>query len=81
MQLYLTVCIRQTSDALLVFVLAMVLYPDVFKRAQAEIDDVVGHERMPNFEDQSSLPYVDAIIKEVLRWRPVIPLGTSFASF
>lgn len=63
-----------------VFMLAMVLYPKVLKRAQEEIDDVVGRKRMPNYEDQSNLPYVDAIVKEVLRWRPVTPLGFSFPS-
>lgn len=53
----------------------MVLYPEVLKRAQEEIDAVVGRERMPTFEDQSSLPYIDAIVKEALRWRPGAPLG------
>lgn len=53
----------------------MVLYPDVLKRAQAELDSVVGRERMPSYGDQKNLPYIDAIVKEVLRWRPVAPLG------
>lgn len=53
----------------------MVLYPDVLKRAQAEVDSVVGRERMPSYGDQNNLPYIDAIVKEVLRWRPVAPLG------
>lgn len=61
--------------------LAMVLYPKVLKRGQEEIDNVVGRERLPNYEDQSNLPYVDAIVKEVLRWRPVTPLGFFFFSF
>ncbi|KAJ6552210.1 hypothetical protein DFH09DRAFT_925352, partial [Mycena vulgaris] len=43
--------------------------------AQREIDAVVGHDRLPNFEDKDSLPYIRAIIKETLRWRPVSPLG------
>lgn len=60
---------------MMVFMLAMVLYPKVLKRAQEEIDNVVGRERLPNYEDQSSLQYIDAIVKEVLRWRPVTPLG------
>lgn len=61
----------------MVFILAMVLYPDVQARAQAEIDSVIGEglPRLPHWEDQSSLPYVDAILKETLRWHPAVPLG------
>jgi len=59
----------------MVFVLAMVLYPDVQKRAHAEIDSVIGKYRLPAFEDRASLPYVGAIIREVLRWEPIVPLG------
>ena len=53
----------------------MLLHPDVMRRAQQEIDTVVGRSRMPNFSDEPSLPYVSAIVKEVLRWRPVVPMG------
>ncbi|KAG2357360.1 cytochrome P450 [Suillus spraguei] len=64
-----------SSSTLMVFVLAMVLYPDVQKRAQAEIDSVVGRDRLPTFEDRESLPYIDAILRETFRWEPVVPLG------
>ncbi|KAM6496682.1 Cytochrome P450 [Amanita muscaria] len=57
------------------FVLAMVLYPQVQARAQEEIDRVVGSDRLPTFEDRDSLPYVEALYREVHRWRPVTPLG------
>ena len=60
---------------MMVFTLAMVLYPDVQKRAQAEIDSVVGKYRLPTFEDRDSLPYVNATMREVLRWGIVAPLG------
>ena len=53
----------------------MTLYPGVQKRAQDEIDRVVGKERLPSIEDQDSLVYVGALIKEVLRFAPVAPLG------
>jgi hypothetical protein len=53
----------------------MVLYPDVQSRAQKEIDNMIGRERLPAFADQSSLPFVDAVIKEVLRWNPPSPIG------
>ncbi|KAG1785991.1 cytochrome P450 [Suillus plorans] len=69
-----------TSAILMVFVLAVVLYPDVQKRAQAEIDSVVGRERLPTFEDRVSLPYIDAVVRETFRWQPVSPLGVSHAT-
>ena len=53
----------------------MVTFPEVQRRAQAEIDAVVGRARPPTFADAPQLPYVRAIIKEVLRWRPVVELG------
>lgn len=55
----------------------MTLYPEVQERAQAEIDSVVGSEHLPSFEDRPKLPYVEALVKEVLRWNPVGPLGES----
>lgn len=58
-------------------VLAMVLYPDVQLRAQKELDRVVGTDRMPSFEDRDRLPYINALIKETLRWLPVVPIGTT----
>lgn len=53
----------------------MVLYPEVFQRAREEVDRVVGLNRLPDFEDRASLPYISAIVKESLRWNPVAPLG------
>ena len=54
--------------------LAVLLHPEVQKKAQDEIDAVTGRERFPNFADRPRLPFVDAICKEVLRWRPAAPL-------
>ena len=53
----------------------MALYPEVQKKAQMEIDRVVGMDRLPSFADRPNVPYVDAVVKEVLRWNPVVPLG------
>jgi cytochrome P450 len=53
----------------------MTLFPEVQKKAQAEIDAVVGNDRLPKFTDRKQLPYVEALAKEVLRWNAVIPLG------
>ncbi|EGU78724.1 hypothetical protein FOXB_10751 [Fusarium oxysporum f. sp. conglutinans Fo5176] len=57
------------------FVLAMLLFPDVQRKAQQEIDSVVGSDRLPQFDDRDNLPYVDALIKETLRWIPVTAMG------
>lgn len=53
----------------------MSLYPEVLKKAQAELDAVVGPHRLPDFEDRDALVYVNAIIKEALRWHVVTPLS------
>ncbi|KAJ6017973.1 cytochrome P450 [Penicillium sp. IBT 35674x] len=53
---------------------AMLQFPDVQKKAQKEIDDVVG-DRIPVFEDLDSIPYVRCMMKEVWRWRPPVALG------
>jgi len=59
----------------MVFTLAMVLNPHALKRAQTEIDAIVGTDRLPDFGDRLALPYVNAIIRETLRWQPAVPLG------
>jgi len=64
-----------TSATLLNFVLHMITHPDVQRRAQEELDRVIGRDRLPDFEDKESLPYMNALYKEVLRWHPVVPLG------
>ncbi|OSD03875.1 cytochrome P450 [Trametes coccinea BRFM310] len=64
-----------TVTAMKSFILAMVLHPAVYKKAQAEIDRVVGSDRLPDWEDMDSLPYLDAVLKEVFRWNPPVPLG------
>ena len=56
----------------------MALCPEVQKKAQAEIDAVVGPNRLPDFHDRPSLPYVNAILKETSRWNLVTPLGRPF---
>jgi cytochrome P450 len=53
----------------------MCLFPDVQHAAQAELDTVVGHDRLPVVADRASLPYMNALMKEVLRWGPVAPTG------
>lgn len=53
----------------------MVAFPDVQKKAQAELDEVVGRGQMPTFTDYERLPYISALVKESLRWMPVDPVG------
>ncbi|KAL0957042.1 hypothetical protein HGRIS_003142 [Hohenbuehelia grisea] len=57
----------------------MALHPHVVKRAQAEIDSVIGGLRLPTLEDRPHLPYLEAIYREVMRWRPAAPLGLPHA--
>lgn len=68
-----------TISTLNSFILAMLLFPDVQRKAQKEIDDVIGTGRLPGFEDRENLPYVSALVKESLRWFPVLPIGTTHA--
>ena len=62
------------------FYIAMVLHPDVQKKAREEIDRVLGTQRLPDLGDKDTLPYITAIVKETLRWRPVAPLGMSLSA-
>ncbi|KAG2032312.1 cytochrome P450 [Suillus americanus] len=64
-----------TVSAIYSLFLAMTLFPDVQKKAQAEIDAVVGPGRLPTFADRDYLPYTEALVKEVLRWSVVIPIA------
>ena len=55
--------------------LAMVAYPETQRHAQAELDSVVGRDRVPTFSDFQHLPYIRSMVKEALRWRPIDPVG------
>lgn len=64
-----------TASTMCSAVLAFVTHPSVLEVAHAEIDAIIGSERTPTFDDEMSLPYIRALCKEVLRWRPVAVLG------
>ncbi|KAJ3481790.1 hypothetical protein NLJ89_g12184 [Agrocybe chaxingu] len=64
-----------TVSAEYAFFLAMVLFPEVQKKAQAELDSVIGSGRLPTFADQPHLPYINAVVLEALRWNSVAPTG------
>ncbi|EMD33312.1 hypothetical protein CERSUDRAFT_142250 [Gelatoporia subvermispora B] len=61
------------SSAIESFFLAMSLHPDVQHRAHEELDRVVGTTRVPDIDDRSHLPYIEALLREVYRWNPVAP--------
>ncbi|KAJ8091917.1 hypothetical protein PM082_024151 [Marasmius tenuissimus] len=69
-----------TASTITSFVPFMLWYPQVLDKAREEIDKIVGAHRLPTFEDQENPPYVVAIIKEVLRCRPPVPLGVPHRS-
>ncbi|KAH8105630.1 cytochrome P450 [Phellopilus nigrolimitatus] len=64
-----------TVSATYGFFLMMLQHPEAQRKAREEIDDVIGHDRLPTFADRERLPYVDALLKEVLRCSPVVPMG------
>ncbi|KAF7424559.1 hypothetical protein PC9H_009866 [Pleurotus ostreatus] len=64
-----------TTSVLGIFFMAMVVNPECQRLAQEEIDRVVGNERLPTFEDRASLPYIECVVREILRWNPIFPLG------
>ncbi|KAH7408082.1 cytochrome P450 [Phaeosphaeria sp. MPI-PUGE-AT-0046c] len=64
-----------SSSTTMVFIMALAAFPEVLARAQEEIDLVCGHNRVPDRDDMGKLPYLRACMLEVLRWRPIVPLG------
>ncbi|KAJ3858471.1 cytochrome P450 [Lentinula novae-zelandiae] len=70
-----TASTETTAGVLSWFMLAMILYPDIQKKIQQELDTVVGQGRLPTFADQAHLPYLQATVWEALRWHPVDPVG------
>ncbi len=62
------------------FFVAILLYPDIQKKGRDELDSAIGRERLPSFEDRPRLPFIGAVCKEILRWRPVTPLGVSLVA-
>ncbi|CAN8099862.1 unnamed protein product [Discula destructiva] len=60
----------------------LALNPRCIARARQELDAVCGtgeDVRLPTFEDRQNLPYVSAIVKEAIRWRPILRIGLPHA--
>jgi cytochrome P450 len=70
--------IDTTVAAVIAFFLAALIYPESQAKAQAEVDRIVGHDRLPELEDRKDMPYVEAVVNECLRWLPVLPIGKRF---
>jgi cytochrome P450 len=64
-----------TISSLMTFFLAIIMFPDVQKKAQEELDHVIGGGRLPTSSNKGTLPYINAIVKETHRWHPVLPIG------
>ncbi|KAK7044096.1 hypothetical protein VNI00_007812 [Paramarasmius palmivorus] len=69
--------VATTISAIEVAILAMLHFPSVMRDAQKELDNVIGNSRLPSFADYDSLPYMQALLKETLRWRPIAPTGVA----
>ncbi|KAJ3474621.1 hypothetical protein NLI96_g12354 [Meripilus lineatus] len=64
-----------TKSTLHTMILALLLNPQAQKKAQGEIDKVIGVHRLPDFTDREALPYVECLMYETMRWHPAVPLG------
>ncbi|KAM0451588.1 hypothetical protein ACHAPV_009929 [Trichoderma viride] len=57
------------------FILAAIMFPEIQRKAQEEIDRVTGGTRLPVLADQEQMPFVSAIFAEALRFFPTAPMG------
>ncbi|TCD64419.1 hypothetical protein EIP91_004100 [Steccherinum ochraceum] len=64
-----------TTSSCEAFLVAMAMYPDIQRKAQAELDRIVGPDRLPEFDDLPHMPYLRAVVMETGRWMPVVPFG------
>ncbi|KAI9434734.1 cytochrome P450 [Russula earlei] len=69
-----------TVNSMTPLFVALILYPEVQKRAQAELDLVLSRDRLPALEDKPRFPYIEAMCKEFTRWRMVTPMGVPHAT-
>ena len=67
------------AAGVLSFFLAMMTHPDIQRKAQEEIDAVIGTDRLPTFKDRSNLPFVSCLLWECLRWSPIAPMAVPHA--
>ncbi|KAF5355230.1 hypothetical protein D9758_005996 [Tetrapyrgos nigripes] len=66
-----------TGSSLNTVLLTLATHPEAQKKAQAELDRVIGRSRLPDYADQENLPYTTALFQELMRWRIASPMGTT----
>ena len=71
---------HETVSSIACFFLVMALFPEVQCKARQELDKVIGDNQLPQFDNRESLPYINALVKEVLRWHPVVPMNVAHTS-
>ncbi|CAE6478309.1 unnamed protein product [Rhizoctonia solani] len=62
------------AGVILTCLLALISHPKAQKRAHEELDAIYNEETLPRWEDEQGLPFVRAIVKEAMRWRPPVPM-------
>lgn len=72
--------VETTLTQMQIFILACLSSPSFISCAQKELDEIVGHQRLPDFHDLDKLPYIHAIIEESFRWRHLVPAGIPHAT-
>jgi hypothetical protein len=73
--------IIENVSAITSFFLALILFPRVQIRAQTELDVVIGRDRLPTVDDRPRLPYIEALCKELLRWKMATPVGMTWGFY
>lgn len=63
----------KTADTLVVFTFAVTMHPDVQKKAKAELNAVLGPDRLPNLGDREHLPYIERVVQETFRCVVPVP--------
>ncbi|OJD28987.1 cytochrome p450 [Diplodia corticola] len=79
-EILVTAAVDTTASSLVNWVGAMAMFPEVQRKAQEEIDRVVGPSRLPDEEDVADLPYVRQMLQELQRWITSVPLGVFHAT-
>ncbi|KAJ9645017.1 hypothetical protein H2204_001479 [Knufia peltigerae] len=69
-----------TWSTLMVCIMNLLLHPEILKNAREQVDEVVGTDRLPTFDDRDQLPYIEYLIQETTRWYPLSPLGVPHAT-